>query len=59
MLPQDIEQWAVRNKNGEMVGFDAFSSSYWDYGSPQLLRYSGAPAYEIIGSASQASTPGW
>ena len=58
MLPQDIEQWAVRNKNGEMVGFDAFSSSYWDYGSPQLLRYSGAPAYEIIGSAAPGISSG-
>jgi len=58
MLPQDIEQWAVRNKNGEMVGFDAFSSSYWDYGSPQLLRYSGAPAYEIIGSAAPGVSSG-
>lgn len=44
MLPQDVGKWAVRNKNGEMVPFGAFSRAYWAYGSPQLLRYSGAPA---------------
>ena len=34
MLPQDIAKWSVRNKNGEMVPFSAFSTSYWAYGSP-------------------------
>ncbi len=54
MLPQDIGKWTVRNRNGEMVPFSAFSSSYWAYGSPQLMRYNGAPAYELTGNA----TPG-
>lgn len=58
MLPQDIDKWSVRNKNGEMVPFGVFSSSYWAYGSPQLVRYSGAPAYEIIGSAAPGVSSG-
>ena len=58
MLPQDINDWSVRNKNGEMVPFGVFSSSYWAYGSPQLMRYSGAAAYEIVGSAAPGVSSG-
>src|SRR5258708_27096575 len=35
---------SVRNAKGEMVPFSSFSSSYWAYGSPQLMRYNGNPA---------------
>ena len=55
MLPQDIAKWTVRNGKGEMVPFSAFSSSYWAYGSPQLMRYNGNPAYEMEGRAARAS----
>ncbi|WP_395024656.1 efflux RND transporter permease subunit [Comamonas odontotermitis] len=58
MLPQDIGQWTVRNNKGEMVPFSAFASSHWAYGSPQLLRYNGAPAYEIIGSSAPGVSSG-
>lgn len=58
MLPQDIAKWSVRNKNGEMVPFSAFSSTYWAYGSPQLMRYNGAPAYELEGSAAPGVSSG-
>jgi HAE1 family hydrophobic/amphiphilic exporter-1 len=49
MLPQDINQWAVRNTAGQMVRFDTFSDSGWTYGSPQLRRYNASPAIEIEG----------
>ena len=52
MLPQDILQWSVRNKNGEMVRFSAFASTSWTSGSPQLMRYNGSPALEML-----ANTP--
>jgi len=58
MLPQDIAKWTVRNKNGEMVPFGAFSSTYWAYGSPQLLRYNGSPAYEFEGRATHGISSG-
>ena len=58
MLPQDIAKWTVRNKNGEMVPFSAFSSTYWAYGSPQLMRYNGSPAYEIVGNAAPGVSSG-
>lgn len=58
MLPQDIAKWSVRNKNGEMVPFSAFSTAHWAYGSPQLVRYNGAPAYEIVGNAAPGVSSG-
>lgn len=58
MLPQDIAKWTVRNSKGEMVPFGAFSRSYWAYGSPQLVRYNGAPSYEFIGSAAPGVSSG-
>jgi len=58
MLPQDVGKWAVRNKNGEMVPFGAFSRAYWAHGSPQLMRYNGAPAYELVGSAAPGVSSG-
>ncbi|MGE8400193.1 MAG: efflux RND transporter permease subunit [Delftia tsuruhatensis] len=58
MLPQDIAKWTVRNGKGEMVPFSAFSSSYWAYGSPQLMRYNGNPAYEMEGRAAPGVSSG-
>ena len=58
MLPKDIAKWTVRNSKGEMVPFSAFSTSYWAYGSPQLLRYNGSPAYEFIGSSAPGVSSG-
>ena len=58
MLPQDINQWAVRNTAGQMVRFDTFSSSDWSYGSPQLRRYNASPALEIEGEAAPGVSTG-
>ncbi|MBN9340517.1 MAG: efflux RND transporter permease subunit [Comamonadaceae bacterium] len=58
MLPQDIAKWTVRNQNGEMVPFGAFSRTYWAYGSPQLMRYNGSPAYEFEGRAAPGVSSG-
>ena len=58
MLPSDIERWSVRNSLGQMVPFHAFSSSRWSYGSPQLARYNGAPAYEFTGEAAPGISSG-
>ncbi|KQP43729.1 efflux RND transporter permease subunit [Pseudorhodoferax sp. Leaf274] len=58
MLPADIERWSVRNSLGQMVPFHAFSSSRWSYGSPQLARYNGAPAYEFTGDAAPGVSSG-
>ena len=58
MLPQDIGQWTVRNDQGEMVPFSAFSRTEWTYGSPQLQRYNGSPSYEFVGDAAAGVSSG-
>ncbi|MBE0504301.1 MAG: efflux RND transporter permease subunit [Desulfuromonadales bacterium] len=58
MLPEDIDKWHVRNKDGEMVPFSAFSTARWQYGSPRLERYNGIPSIEIMGQAAPGISTG-
>jgi multidrug efflux pump len=58
MLPEDINSWYVRNNNGEMVPFSAFSTAHWQYGSPHLERYNGIPSMEIMGQAAPGVSTG-
>ncbi|WPB57556.1 efflux RND transporter permease subunit [Xylophilus sp. GOD-11R] len=58
MLPDDVKKWTVRNATGQMVPFSSFSSQRWTFGSPQLQRFNGVPAYEILGSAIEGVSSG-
>jgi multidrug efflux pump len=58
MLPEDIGKWYVRNQDGEMVPFSAFSTARWQYGSPRLERYNGIPSVEIMGQAAPGVSTG-
>ncbi|MDH2432583.1 efflux RND transporter permease subunit [Pokkaliibacter sp. MBI-7] len=58
MLPNDINQWYVRNSDGDMVPFSAFATAQWTYGSPQLQRYNGLSAYEIMGQPAPGVSSG-
>lgn len=58
MLPQDIGQWTVRNRNGEMVPLAAFTSTTWTSSAPQLLRYNGSPAMEMVASTGAGVSSG-
>ena len=58
MLPEDLEQWYVRNSDGEMVPFSAFSSAEWTLGSPRLERYNGVPSSEILGQPAPGHSSG-
>jgi multidrug efflux pump len=58
MLPDDLKRWSVRNLKGEMVPFASFASLRWEYGSPRLERYNGAPALEINGEAAPGVSSG-
>jgi hypothetical protein len=51
MAPEDFNKWSVRNAKGEMVPFSAFATTSWEFGSPRLERYNGAPAMNINGQA--------
>lgn len=58
MMPEDLNKWYVRNSQGEMVPFSAFTTGHWTYGSPSLIRYNGVSAMEIQGSAAQGVSSG-
>ncbi|MCL1047322.1 efflux RND transporter permease subunit [Shewanella sp. 1_MG-2023] len=55
MQPSDLDSWYVRNSEGEMVPFSAFTTGTWEFGSPQLQRFNGLPAINIQG----ATMPGY
>lgn len=58
MVPENFNQWSVRNTQGEMVPFSAFATSHWEYGSPRLERYNGVTAMEINGEAAPGISSG-
>ena len=58
MVPEDINSWYVRNNQGEMVPFSAFSTAHWQYGSPRLERYNGIPSVEVLGQAAPGVSTG-
>ena len=58
MTPEDIGKVFVRNKSGSMVPLSAVTKVGWSYGSPQLQRYNGIPAVNIVGAASPGLSSG-
>ncbi|MDR2689024.1 MAG: efflux RND transporter permease subunit [Azoarcus sp.] len=58
MTPEDLDRWYVRNKEGVMVPFSAFTTTRWTYGSPRLERYNGQPSLEIQGGAAPGLSTG-
>ncbi|WP_028115630.1 efflux RND transporter permease subunit [Ferrimonas senticii] len=49
MGPEQLDDWYLRNTQGEMVPLKAISASRWDYGSPRLERYNGVASMQIQG----------
>jgi hydrophobe/amphiphile efflux-1 (HAE1) family protein len=49
MLPEDVNRWYVRNAQGGMVPFSAFSTTQWTLGSPKLERFNGSPSVSLLG----------
>ena len=58
MLPQDFNNWYVRNNVGQMVPFSAFATGSWTFGSPKLERYNGVPSIEILGEPAPGVSTG-
>ncbi|MGO2343137.1 efflux RND transporter permease subunit [Vibrio litoralis] len=58
MSPDDLNHWYVRNNVGKMVPFNAFSHTRWGMGSPNLQRYNGNSAVEILGEAAPGYSTG-
>lgn len=57
-MPEDVGAWYVRNNQGEMVPFSAFSSGRWIYGSPRLERYNGVSSVNIQGAGAPGVSSG-
>lgn len=58
MTPQDVLDLRVRNTDGAMVPFGAFTRVEWTAGPQQLGRYNGYPALTISGSAAPGKSTG-
>ena len=58
MAPEDLSKWFVRNADGGMVPFSAFTTGEWIFASPRLERYNGLPAGEILGQAAPGRSSG-
>ena len=58
MLPDDISDWYVRNRNGGMVQMAEFATGSWSFGSPKLTRFDGSLSMEIQGSTPEDVSSG-
>ncbi|MET0183583.1 MAG: efflux RND transporter permease subunit [Caulobacterales bacterium] len=58
MVPEDLNSWYVRNNQGEMAPFSAFSTSRWISASPRLERFDGAPSFNIQGQGAPGVSSG-
>ncbi|HEX8403472.1 MAG TPA: efflux RND transporter permease subunit, partial [Duganella sp.] len=58
MVPEDLKKWFVRNANGDMVPFSAFSTGEWIYASPRLERYNGLSSSQILGAPAPGQSSG-
>ncbi|WP_289032256.1 efflux RND transporter permease subunit [uncultured Roseibium sp.] len=58
MVPEDIEQWRVRNDTGSLVPLSNFSSASWKFGPQGLYRYNGVSAAQLQGSPAAGVTTG-
>ncbi len=58
MTPEDIGKVYVRNRSGGMVPLSAVTKVEWAFGSPQLQRYNGLPAVNIVGAAAPGLSSG-
>ena len=58
MTPEDLGNVYLRNKTGGMVPLSSVTKTNWSFGSPQLQRYNGLPAVNIVGSSAPGLSSG-
>ena len=58
MVPEDVNRWYIRNAQGGMVPFSAFSSAEWALGSPKLERFNGSSSVSIMGEPAPGRSSG-
>ena len=58
MQPENIGEWKVRNALGQMIPLSTFTSISWEVAPPQLQRYNGSPAMELMGTSKDGVSSG-
>jgi hydrophobe/amphiphile efflux-1 (HAE1) family protein len=58
MQPGDLNNWQVRNRDGEMVPMSTIATARWQLGPPRLERYNGAASIGISGQAATGVSSG-
>jgi multidrug efflux pump len=58
MDPEDVAALHVRNDQGEMVPFSAFTTMRWTAGPQQLNRFNGFPSVALSGQAAPGQSSG-
>jgi len=56
--PADIDQWSVRNDQGEMVPFSSFAQASWSTTPVTLSRFQGIQSYEFQGQPAPGQSTG-
>lgn len=56
--PEDLDQWYVRGRTGEMTPFSAFARTEWSQSPATLTRFSGFESFEIQGQAAPGTSSG-
>jgi multidrug efflux pump len=56
--PSDIDQWSVRNDQGEMVPFSSFAQASWSIAPVTLSRFQGIQSYEFQGQPAPGKSTG-
>ena len=56
--PADIDQWFVRNNQGQMVPFSSFASTSWQTTPTSSSRFLGYPSFEINGQGAPGTSSG-
>jgi multidrug efflux pump len=56
--PNDIDQWFVRNSQGDMVPFSSFAQTSWKTTPTSVSRFLGYPSYEIQGQGAPGVSSG-
>jgi multidrug efflux pump len=56
--PEDLSQWYVRTRSGEMAPFSAFSQVAWATTPATSSRFGGFPAYSLSGQAAPGVSSG-
>ncbi|UZK64655.1 efflux RND transporter permease subunit [Sphingomonas sp. M1-B02] len=56
--PDNIGEWFVRNRNGQMAPFTSFAQTSWSTAPTTLSRFQGVPSFEIQGQAAPGQSSG-